>query len=182
MFQVVAKVVGRQDLVSGMSGGGNSGSRDSGPRGSTYGAGGGDDGMDVVYDDADFPLHPCFFLSREERDVRMAELQSLGVDLPNDTLVTLLRYRRSAREAAWFLFCFVAEVVLRQLCACGRFYTRSSYYCKQQTIVKSSNAITTGTPSWGHIYLNLVWGGIFAAPKSLPILASSGYVPEKGFQ
>lgn len=46
---------------------------------------------DDVCDEAEDPLHPCFLLSREEIDVRMAELQSLGVDLPNDTLVTLLR-------------------------------------------------------------------------------------------
>lgn len=70
-----------------MSGGGIGGS---GPRGSTYGAGG-DDMEDDVCDEAEDPLHPCFLLSREEIDVRMAELQSLGVDLPNDTLVTLLR-------------------------------------------------------------------------------------------
>lgn len=31
-------------------------------------------------------------LSEEERDVRLAELMSFGVDLPNDMLITLLRF------------------------------------------------------------------------------------------
>lgn len=92
-LQVVAKVVGRQDLVTGMSGSGGfgiGGDGGSGPRGSTYGAGGDDMEVDGC-EEAEDALHACFLLSREERDVRMAELQSLGVDLPNDTLVTLLR-------------------------------------------------------------------------------------------
>lgn len=77
--------------MTGMSGSAGFGSgSDGGPRGSTYGAGG-DDVEDDVCDEAKDLLHPSFLLSREERDVRMAELQSLGVDLPNDTLVILLR-------------------------------------------------------------------------------------------
>lgn len=77
--------------MTGMSGsGGFGGGGDGGPRGSTYGAGGDDMEVDACGEAEDL-LHPRYLLSREDRDVRMAELQSLGVDLPNDTLVTLLR-------------------------------------------------------------------------------------------
>lgn len=33
----------------------------------------------------------AFILPMEERNIRMAELQSLGVDLPTNTLISLLR-------------------------------------------------------------------------------------------
>lgn len=67
--QVVSKVVRRQNLADGMGGKGVGG-----------GDGGGDNGPVSMYP-----------LSSEERDVRMAEVQSLGVDLANDMVVTLLR-------------------------------------------------------------------------------------------
>lgn len=65
--KVVAKVVGRQGLGgTGSAGGGK-------------GGGGGEGGV------LSSPL------SDEERDVRVAELMSFGVDLPYEMLLTLLR-------------------------------------------------------------------------------------------
>lgn len=65
--QVVAKVVGRRRL---------------GGTGSAGGGKGGGDGEGGVLPSP---------LSDEERDVRVAELMSFGVDLPYEMLITLLR-------------------------------------------------------------------------------------------
>ncbi|CBJ30972.1 conserved unknown protein [Ectocarpus siliculosus] len=80
LHEVVAKVVGRQGL-------GGTGSAGGGERG-----GGGEGGV------LSSPL------SDEERDVRVAELMSFGVDLPYEMLLTLLRYKDWGPEAATALY------------------------------------------------------------------------------
>ena len=76
--QVVAKVVGRQDLAGGMGA----------SRREIGGGGGNGAGDGMMNQGSMFPL------SEEERDVRLAELMSFGVDLPNETLILLLRFVR----------------------------------------------------------------------------------------
>lgn len=80
---MVAKVVGRQDLSLGVgtsiASGTNRGASAGGSAGGGGGGGFGDEGMSLL------PV------SEEERNVRLAELMSFGVDLPNETLITLLR-------------------------------------------------------------------------------------------
>ncbi|CAN0129763.1 unnamed protein product, partial [Ectocarpus fasciculatus] len=80
LHEVVAKVVGRQGLGGAGSAGGGKG------------GGGGEGGV------LSSPL------SDEERDVRVAELMSFGVDLPYEMLLTLLRYKDWGPEAATALY------------------------------------------------------------------------------
>lgn len=79
---MVAKVVGRRDLALGM-GAPVAGRTDRGGGGGSGGSGGGGG-----FRHGRMSLLP---LSEEERDVRLAELMSFGVDLPNEMLVTMLR-------------------------------------------------------------------------------------------
>lgn len=79
---MVAKVVGRQDLAKGM------GSADGVKLGGDDSAGRSDAALQV---DGVRGGAAAFPLSAEERNVRMAELRSLGVDLPTDKLTTLLK-------------------------------------------------------------------------------------------
>eukprot|EP00752_Nemacystus_decipiens_P009870 g8806.t2 len=79
--EVVAKVVGRQDLSVGMGTSIANGTSGGAGAGSSGGGGSGDGGM------SPFPI------SSEERDVRLAELMSFGVDLPNEMLITMLRFK-----------------------------------------------------------------------------------------
>lgn len=71
-------MVGRQDLAVGM-----------GTSIATGANGGGFNSGDGGLGDGTTSRLP---LSEEERDVRLAELMSFGVDLPNETLITLLRF------------------------------------------------------------------------------------------
>eukprot|EP00903_Cladosiphon_okamuranus_P021797 g20043.t1 len=90
--EVVAKVVGRQDLSVGMGTSIASGTHRGGSTGRDSGGGLGDGKTSLL------PL------SEEERDVRLAELMSFGVDLPNDMLITLLRFKDWGPTSATALY------------------------------------------------------------------------------
>lgn len=85
-------MVGRQDLSVGMD--------TSIASSSGSGGGGGDLG------DGRISLLP---LSEEERDVRLAELMSFGVDLPSEMLITLLRFVGCCcvNSSVALMFCFL---------------------------------------------------------------------------
>ena len=64
-------------------------------------------------------------LSEEERDVRLAELMSFGVDLPNEMLITLLRFVGAVDAVS----CLVLSCLVLLFRLCSRFIGGLFSYC-----------------------------------------------------